>query len=285
MRKRTFVIRAPDGEEDPYWRISVALDLSKMKDGEIVSIFDLDTEKPQEFTYLVRNEELFELHKFYRHGIYSETYETADRANFYHSSTSRVKIQFFQNSTSLEMGGIAGNYERYLPHMHCDKSSLRTLNDNVKCDYDIAPYATSCTGEFICPDHFLPLRSAECNSGSWIACYPNATGLQIIAECVQAYENKGSWEGCPVEPSYIMQLNMIDDGMPKIDDNASEEAGRSFRLRSMQQLCTRPCTGKMCPVPNFNSGRMKIMEYLICCRCVAIYKCNFRGGRRSAIFV
>lgn len=283
VQKRVYVIRSVD-EDGADWRISVALNLTQIQPEEFLVITELDTDEPQEFTYTVRDGQLTELHKFYRNNEYTESYQVIDKPAPFHSRTSRVKIIYLNyNSLSTKVGGISGKYEKYLMHSTCKVSLLEDQsNSTLMCDNKISPYASKCSGEFICPEHFLPLGSAECHSQNWVVCYPDADGLQIITDCVQAYKTEGSWKSCPVDPSYVNYLEMINDGAPKITETESS-AGRSFKLNRIKKLCNPSCTAG-CSVPTITSGRNKLFQYLFCCKCVAVYKCNFGGTRRSVVF-
>lgn len=278
VRKRTFVIRSNEGDEAD-WRISVALDLSLMQPEEFLLITELDTDQPQEYTYTLRNGHLTELHKSYRNNEYFETYRVIDEPAAFHSSTGRVKVMYVNyNPLSAKVGGVFGKYEKYLTYSTCKVSLLENQSNNmITCDNEIAPYASQCSGDFICPEHFLPLSSAECHSQNWVVCYPDATGLQIVTDCMQAYENEGTWESCRVDPSYVNNLGMVSDGAPAIKEYS---AGRG--LRRMQSLCTPSCRAG-CSVPNSTSGRNNIFKYLFCCRCVAIYKCKFVARSKPGV--
>merc|ERR1712168_71319 len=282
-KKESFVVV---GDEYGGESIFVEMDLSQLADGEYVVINDytktIESDQPKSLTYFKKNGNLQLLDKSYN--VRRQAFQTVSYTNLQFKSTSGRVFIMFKGKTIRNYGGISGSYRRY-SHSEmegrCTKESLPP-SSSLMCEDDFAGLATSCTGNFQCPQHTLATGMAVCQYNTWqMVCLPTEKGWNIYnSKCLE------STDQCPLDTTYFLSAKNFDEDAIDGDGETREmspngDGGRSVNFDNLKAQCNRlgfcqPKKAKcMDHFPSDLTNRHQLMRFIRCKKCVEIWNCDF----------
>merc|ERR1712025_683989 len=182
---------------DGYDYIHVELDLSQLENGETVMIMDssrkVKSVSPQNLTYRKSSGQLRLSDK--SQSSRSQSSKPVSYTHLQFESKSGLIIIVFKGRSSSSYGGLSGTYRQYTEDEmqgRCSKLNLPPSDaGSLNCEGDFAGMATTCTGSFTCPRHFVATGRAECRGKEWtMVCLPTPAGWNIFNnDCVDSSVN------------------------------------------------------------------------------------------------
>lgn len=296
--KKSFVIL---GDVYGKEKILVELNLSELADEETVAITDyttdvINTEERQSFIYRKKENQLEVMDKSSNVEYEEQTYESvSEEVIHFESNTGRVRI-VFRGSGSMfrKRGGISVTYKKFTNEEmeeRCRKTDLPLSNEeSPTCENDFAGFATRCTGEFQCPQHFMATGIAKCQLNTWQdVCIPDISAWEIMKDpTYNCQPNRGQRLGvrglkkCPLDATYLAAtLNFDDTDDEENTEQPSRRAGggRSPHVNRMERKCQKFCLPDkaefMDHFPSDIQNEKQLQIFYQCYTCVARWDCNF----------
>lgn len=230
-----------------------------------------------------------------------QTYESAsEEVIHFESNTGRVLIVFKGSGSRFrKRGGISGTYKRFTNEDmedRCRKTDLPLSNEeSPNCENDFAGFATRCTGDFQCPQHFMATGIAKCQLNTWQdVCIPDISAWEIMKDpTYNCQPNRGQRLGvrglkkCPLDATYLAAIlnNDNTDEEESTEQTSKRSGGRSTLVNKMERSCQRFCVPDkakyMDHFPSDVRNEEQLKVFYRCYTCVAHWDCNFSSRRHT----